>query len=321
MKVLYIPSGYIKIYQFFDRWILNELQKNSDIEVQSAALSGNFSRLKSVCKQFQPDIIFTMLGDNLPPAILHWMKNHHSKSVVWLTEDPYYTDRSIKVLPYFDYVFSIDCASVDYYKSLGYKHIYHLPLGTDPAVFRPRRNNGKMYDISLIGYPYPDRIRIMSLLLKETPYKIQIVGNKWRKQSLRTSRSNYSLINRWLPPLKVAELYSNGKIILNTHRPFNEKSNLNTARIINRSINNRTFDIAACGSFQLIQFMADLPEHFEEQEEIVSFKSDDELLSQIDYYLSNEEERNSIAAKGRKKVLQQHTFYHRLDKILNIAAH
>jgi spore maturation protein CgeB len=106
--------------------------------------------------------------------------------------------------------------------------------------------------------------------------------------------------------------------VLNTHRPFNLKHNQNRLGIVGKSINNRTFDVAACGSFQLIQFKEDLPNHFIENEEIVSFNNNQELAQKIDYYLKSEEERRWIADNARKRVLKDHTFEQRLENMLEL---
>ena len=86
-----------------------------------------------------------------------------------------------------------------------------------------------------------------------------------------------------MEPSIVADFYNGANIVLNTHRPFNLKQNQNRLGIEGKTINNRTFDVAACGSFQLIEFKEDLPNHFIEDEEMVSFRSDQELLKKIDY--------------------------------------
>jgi spore maturation protein CgeB len=317
MNILYMSSGYKRIYQFFDQCILNELQKFPDVSVEYFANPHDCSSLKSVCDEFKPDMVLTMLGDNLSQNTLNWIKRQAFRSILWLTEDPYYIDRAIKVMPYFDITFSIDYAAVDYYKTLQFTNVHHLPLGTDPHVFSPAGTGNKNIDVCLIGYPYPDRIRIASSILKNTPYRIHVVGNMWRTQFFRRgTTANLSLLNRWVPPMEAAHYYRHAKIVLNTFRPFNEKTNLNRAGVVNRSVNNRTFDIAGCGAFQLIQSIDDLSQYFEEKKEIVSFQTDDDLIDKLAYYLKNDTERLTIGANARKKVLLQHTFHHRLSQIL-----
>ncbi|RFU64574.1 glycosyltransferase [Bacillus sp. V59.32b] len=317
MRILFIPSGYQRIYDYFDQCIFNGLKKFPGIDVDFFSPLHDFPALQWKCNQFKPDMVITLLGDHLAKETLKWIKHQSFRSVLWLTEDPYYTDRSIAKIPFFHTVYSIDRGAVDYYKSLDYKHVHQLSLGTDPEIFAPARRREHETDVCLVGYPYPDRIRLIMLLLKETPFRIQVIGNKWQRNLLHKVRNtDFALLNRWVPPRQAAYFYSRAKIVLNTHRPFDESTNENSAGIKNNSLNNRSFDIAACGSFQLTGYIKDLPDHFEEQEEIVSFRTDEELMDQLHYYLSNHQERQQIADNARKKVLDRHTFHHRLEKIL-----
>jgi spore maturation protein CgeB len=83
-------------------------------------------------------------------------------------------------------------------------------------------------------------------------------------------------------------------------------------------MNNRIFDIASCDTFQLTQWIDDLPKNFDEENEVVSFKTDVGLINKVNNYLSNTEERELVSCRGRKKVLSHHTFHHRLNKMIDI---
>ncbi|WP_200410864.1 CgeB family protein [Virgibacillus salexigens] len=317
MNVLYIPSGYSGIYTYFDQWIYDEINKCSGLTTMYFSLrnGGNFQH---VCQQFKPDMILTILGDHLPIYILETIQSGNFKSVLWLTEDPYYTDRSIKILPYFDYIFSIDSNAVAYYKRLGHKNVHHLMLGTNPSVFS-QRSIERQYDICMVGYPYLERIRLVLLILEKTSYTMQLIGNNWRAQWIpKSARSRCKVISRWIPPNKVADFYSNSKIILNTLRPHNEPSNQNTAGILNQSVNNRMFDIASCGSFALMEYIDELPTYFQEGKEIVSFQTDEDCIYKISQYLNKNELRQEIAESAKDKVLRLHTFASRVEEMIGI---
>ncbi len=109
--------------------------------------------------------------------------------------------------------------------------------------------------------------------------------------------------------------YNGSKIILNIHRPSDEKYNKNRIGIIAKSINNRTFDAASCEVFQLIDSKEELVNHFEEGR-IISFEDKNDLLEKIHYYIAHDEERKQIAKNARKRVLTSHTFQHRIDHLL-----
>lgn len=317
MKILFISSGYKGIYDYFESWIISEIRKNH--EVQLFQVSKGLPTLKTLTNLYKPDVAITLIGFKLPILMVQWLKEQQVKTAVWFTEDPYFMDRTNLLFRYFDFVFTIDDAALDYYQQNGHLHSHQLPLAAEPKVFKPKHIEAKyMSDICIVGYPYPDRVKYIQILLQNTKYQIQAVG-KWRKQLYRSIKNPKLRIHEgWVEPAIAANYYNGTKIVLNTHRPFNLQQNENRMGIVGKSINNRTFDAASCGAFQLIEFKEDLPTHFIEEEEIVSFKNYQELIEKIDYYMQNEEERIRIANNARARVLKEHTFEHRVTIMLEI---
>ena len=92
----------------------------------------------------------------------------------------------------------------------------------------------------------------------------------------------------------------------------------NSKQIIAQSPCERTFCIAGCGSFQLIDdARQDLAKAFENGKELVTFTDAEDLAGKIDYYLKHEEERIAIAQAGQKRAHSTHTYEHRLREILS----
>jgi spore maturation protein CgeB len=79
-------------------------------------------------------------------------------------------------------------------------------------------------------------------------------------------------------------------------------------------VNPRTFELAACSAFQLVDARTPLPAMFRD-DEVVTFRSVAELRRQITHYLAHPEERAAIAARARARVLAEHTFVHRVSRI------
>lgn len=261
-----------------------------------------------------------MAGLKISKPTLEFLKQTKVKSAIWLTEDPYYMDWTIPLITYFDYIFTIDQAALEQYKRLGRPNVYHLPLGTDPEVFHSTLVSEEFTsDICLVGVPYSNRIELIEFLLKRTDYQIQIVGRGWGKHNNEWNKNlnrDLNLVNAWVKPETVVNYYNGSKIVLNIHRPSDEKYNKNRIGIIAKSINNRTFDAASCEVFQLIDSKEELVQHFEEGKEIVSFQDKNDLLEKIHYYIAHDEERRQMAIKARKRVLTSHTFQHRIDHLL-----
>ena len=51
---------------------------------------------------------------------------------------------------------------------------------------------------------------------------------------------------------------------------------------------------------------------------IVTYNDENDLKEKINYYLTHEDERIKLAKKGQKIVLENHTFDHRIKKILSV---
>lgn len=95
--------------------------------------------------------------------------------------------------------------------------------------------------------------------------------------------------------------------------------NLNiTLRSIASGVPLRVFDIMSMGGFVLTNWQEEIPELFEEDKEIVTFRTPEELIDKADYYLNHEDERARIAANGYRKVRERHAYTNRLDKIISI---
>ncbi|PLR81747.1 protein CgeB [Bacillus sp. V33-4] len=318
MKVLYIPSGFPGIYYFFDNCIVNELRKQGHICNSFNHFKGLDSLMLNV-SEFAPELVLTMTGFILPNEMTEWLNTQHLKTAVWMTEDPYYMDRTCGMINDYDYVFTIDRSALECYQEKGHPLVFHLPLGTDPRTFAPSitPDEQDLEDICLVGYPYPERIKLIEFLLENTQYTLQVVGGKWDEKLGHMTKNPRLKITEWKPPQEVAHYYNNSRIILNTHRPHDLAENNNSMGIMNKSINNRTFDIAACGAFQLITEELDLRTYFS-AEEIISFEGNEELLEKIHFYVNHDQERKKIALKARENVLKHHTFAHRIKELTAI---
>ena len=107
-----------------------------------------------------------------------------------------------------------------------------------------------------------------------------------------------------------------------TETPYifhDSKINLNiTLRSIKSGIPLRCMEIMSCGGFLLTNFQSDFLKHFVAGEDFVYFESNDDMLQKIDYYLTHEKERASIAESGYQKVIKNHSYETIFQQIFNI---
>lgn len=100
---------------------------------------------------------------------------------------------------------------------------------------------------------------------------------------------------------------------------YSSKINLNmTLRSIESGIPLRVFDIMSVGGFVLSNWQEEMTELFEEDKEIVLFKTPEEMIEKIDYYLAHENERVRIGINGYQKIKSCYTYEHQLNKLISI---
>lgn len=89
--------------------------------------------------------------------------------------------------------------------------------------------------------------------------------------------------------------------------------NLNISlRSIKSGIPLRAFDIMGSQGFLLSNFQEDFLEYFTPDEDFVYYTDREDLMKQIEYYLSHEKERLEICRNGYEKILLSHTYENRI---------
>ncbi len=112
------------------------------------------------------------------------------------------------------------------------------------------------------------------------------------------------------PPVQVGEatsfIYAGTKI------------NLNIAlKGIEGGTTQRIMDIMGAGGFVLTNYCEETAELFEEDKEIVMFRTLEELIQKVDYYLEHEEEREQIARVGHERAMNDYTYEKKIKKLLD----
>jgi len=95
------------------------------------------------------------------------------------------------------------------------------------------------------------------------------------------------------------------------------KINFNaTSMQMKTGLNQRVFDVPACGAFVLSDYRAQMEDLFELGKEAVCYHEGDEALDLARYYLIHGSARRAIADRAFKRVLAEHTYRHRLTKLI-----
>lgn len=319
MKVLYIYSGFEGIYSYLEGWIIDSLKKKN-FEVITVSSSIFINDFIEIVNKNQIDFVLTLMGININKLLLQYLDEIYIPFCIWLTEDPFYLDKSLEIMNSKSIFFTIDLGSYKFYKSKGYENIFYLPLGTNPEIFK-KNISDEIYgsDVLFLGYPYPSRVNLARMILKNTNYKVTLVGKGWLKQIPKNLQKSKQLliIDKWIPPVLASYFYNGAKIVVNQHREMNFIHNKNSSQVESESINNRTFDISACGAFQLIDYKKDLYSQYQ-KDEIVHYENPSDCIDKINEFIYEDDYRKSIAYKAQRKVLLNHTWEARVSSIIEI---
>jgi len=103
-------------------------------------------------------------------------------------------------------------------------------------------------------------------------------------------------------------VYSGATLSLNHHHPMNDIAGVNT----------RTFELAAAGACQVVDWKEDLPALFTPGREVLAYRDLGELRRLLDYHLAHPEEAREIGQQALKRALGEHTLRHRLEEMLAV---
>jgi spore maturation protein CgeB len=218
------------------------------------------------------------------------------------------------IAPFSDAFFVIQRAGQDEMRAAGAACVRYLPTaaqrGThEPMQLRPedvRRYGGA---VSFVGAGYLNRRRFMARLAS---LDLKIWGNEWDGASSILEKMIQEE-GRRVGTEETAKIFNATKINLNLHSsPCHEDVDP-----FGDFLNPRTFEIAACGAFQLVDERSLLREAFAEHEMAV-FEDLEDAREKIRYFLEHEEERRAYAREGRRRVLREHTYELRMKELLGV---
>jgi spore maturation protein CgeB len=274
----------------------------------------------AIVSKEKPDLLFVIKGDNILPATMERIKKILPSPIVgYAWDEPFYAHDNVQddyrrsnlkgCIHHYDLFFVFDPFYIDEIKKQGAKKVHHLPLATNPDRYKDilvteenKYNAG--YDICFIGLPFENRVEMFESL---RDYNLGVFGDDWIKYFILKGKKIPSYYKGKAFGATVNKIYLSSKIVLNIHHPQSIES-----------LNTRTFDIPACGAFEMVDYKKNIEKHFEIDKEIVTFNSRSELRSKIDFYLKNDDLRRDISERGKKRVLKEHTWVNRARDIVTI---
>ena len=171
---------------------------------------------------------------------------------------------------------------------------------TDPDVFHTQKDENLKEDILFVGVTRGVYREIVRNSL-EKGHDVSIYGGGWEEFI-----DSELIKGEFIPNDELYKYYSSCKILLNDH--WEDMRDLDFP-------SNRLFDALACSTFVISDDIPSAKTLFDGN--IVTYSDADDLDKKIKYYLNNPYECEKKAEKGKKIVLNNHTFDCRVDEILS----
>lgn len=265
------------------------------------------------CAAEKPDLLIALAQAPISIKALERLKHANITTAFWFVEDYKHMEYWKSYAPYYDFYFTIQKGDFfNQLKSLGLTNYYYLPMAADPKIHCGKvlsEEEKKEYgsSLSFMGAGYYNRQQIFSRI-KHKDFKIW--GNSWDPEAVIWK--NVQKQGNRVSTEETVKIFNASDINLNLHSYAHEDAINSKGDFVNP----RTFEIASCGAFQLVDRRTCLNDHFIDGEEIISFENEEEMNRLIDYYLNNPSERKLIQDKAKKRVIKDHTYIHRMKEMI-----
>lgn len=210
---------------------------------------------------------------------------------------------------HYDKVLSFSPPMVQTMRHYGIPKVDYLPFAgiIQPAV----ENVPAKHDVCFVGTPVLRRIVCLERLAQ---HNLVVYGRHWKKmQSLVSDQLWKKVILRDVWQDELYDIMYQSKIIININQWGWHG--------VESGVNLRVFEVLGAKRLLITEYCEELKQLFELGKEIETFKTIEELVEKVDYYLAHEEERHRIAQRGFERVQRDHTWETRARQLLTHCRH
>lgn len=282
---------------------LKAFQKHGEIHpfnIRRDDLNTLVSRIAS----FRPDHIH--LGGSvkkriISPKFLAEVKRNSGCTISAFYGDARYSTYHYDLGWVVDHVYMSNKTHIEQNRSLGLANFHYLPCPTDPEVFRPVEGE-KKHDLLFVGNN--NNFSRLELLRKiHRRFNLSVAGAGWEGEG-------FNILTEAYGP-EFSRLVGQAKILLGLIG--DEWSGLEAY------FSNRVANTLACRAFLIQRYTPGLERIFKNNEHLVWYRTEEELLSLIERYLALPAERERIAGQGRELVVSIFTYDKAVTRILEEA--
>ncbi|KPA13127.1 glycosyl transferase [Candidatus Magnetomorum sp. HK-1] len=206
----------------------------------------------------------------------------------------------------FDIIFSSFPHYVERFRQKGVSS-YYIPLAFDPRVLNKIGKLHRKFPVTFIGgisKQHKKGLEILTSIAKHVQIDLWGYGMDAFGNDFILKKNHHGEV--W--GLEMFRLMAQSKITINRHIDVAE----------NYANNMRLYEATGCGALLITDYKDNLNEIFEVGKEVVAYRSPEECVDLIDYYMKHPKEAEQIARAGQERTLQDHTYTERMNQISEI---
>ena len=255
----------------------------------------------------QPDLVLITFA-SMPPQIVSRLKHVcNARIACWYTDSISNLYRHYLLASDFDFIFLKEPFLVRLFRDKLDRNAFYLPECCNPAWHQRcdlSDDDSRRYGCDLAAQGTLHYYRACMLETFEG-YDLKIWGRNcpaWLQSPVENCYTQH-----FIAESEKARALQSAKIVINS---------MQCAEI--EGVNCTLFEAAGCGAFQIADWKPALPELFEPEREVVTFRTRRELKEKADYYLAHPDERSEIAARACARAHRDHTYEKRLQQMFKM---
>lgn len=260
-----------------------------------------------------PDVVLALAQAPMTLPLLEHLRKKQFVTAMWFVENYRHLTYWQQVAAGYNHWFVIQKeACHEALRYAGAKQVSYLPMAAEPSIHRPLTLTTEEHttlgaDVSFVGAGYANRRALLPhLVTKEWMFKLW--GNEWDNAGPLTNVLQRA--GERIDTDTCVKIFNATKVNINLHSWTGEGLDPD-----GDFVNPRTFELAACGAFQIVDKRTLLPEIFT-REQIATAGRPDEFLPRVSQWLHDEAGRKQMADAARERVLAEHTYVHRMQQLL-----
>lgn len=263
--------------------------------LESALTASTAGRIVARIRRFQPDLILSIGGYHTPRAVLAAIAAAPGRPPLAGWVGDLFDDDARALAGLYDAVAYTDSGLLARHQHLGFpSQPVFLPHAVDPHAGADAPVGARRAGMVFVANPTPVRRAIVAGL--DAP--ITLHGPAWK----RDGAAAHMIHARRAPRSALQAIYGAHLAALNIRNEINVLSGLNQ----------RSFEPCLAGAVVLSDDQPDLARAFEPGAEVLVWRDIEELNAQHARVLRDPAEALAIGARGRRRVLADHTFARRL---------